>query len=404
MREEFENVPLDKKTTEQILNDEKPEVDSIEIRGYQTTGKPNTKEVLINQSNQSKGITNESLQLRDIKDIQMSAYASEYTITSDQISVGATIVSVIATILITMVLAIGVIAGIILGMNIKVDICNTEALEPHVSVNSLILMEDVESINDIVERDIIQYKTNEEEYELGMVFWYLDPTEQYVSGVVYVIGNMEAYNKDVEENSKLDPTKPAELTEAVTKYGLILVEVGNIDCELMFSIKNMGSFMYFIYDNWLFVIAGLLIIIIILFVIRFIISKSFEAKLFRKIEEERKVREQCQEMLRSDLAKVQNKFADYVGNDDLMEVLSKSDQVVANPKIDAKRKKIEKELEKRRRAQIEELSKLAEKQKLLDAKKAEQAQEYEKQKENKPAEDVTKTEKVTEGNTDNNKN
>ena len=375
MRKEFENVPIEKDTTKEILNNEKPEIDSVEIRGYQTVGKPTTDDVLIKQSIESKGVSDETLQLRDIKDIQMGAYASEYTVTSDQISVGATIISVFATILITLVLAIGVVISLIYATNLKLDVCTTDKLEPNVSQNSLMVMTEVGSINDVFEQDIIQYRpaTESEEDEIGMVFWY-DGSEQaqelYTGGLVYIIGNMENYNQDISDNSKLNPELPEELNSAMNRYALILVSVGDIEGKLSFSIKNLGEFMYFMYDNWIYVVVGLLVLIIILFVIRYFVARAFENKLFKKIEEERKIREQCQDLLRQDLVKVQNKFADVINNEELMNVLSKSDKVVVtNPRADAKRRKIEKELEKRKREQIEELRLLAEKQKKKEEEK-----------------------------------
>lgn len=363
MAKKIIETPFDKKTTRHILEQELPEVDLVEISAGKTSKRTKSEENLILQSRQASEQSPYSTQLRDIKEIQMHTYSTGGLVETDQVSTGATICSVIATILLTVAVIFGILYGIILALNLDINVAKDDTLSPQVPENCLLVMEKVESYNDVFEGDVVNFNGDDGE-QSGIVFWTLVSSE-YPEGHVLLITSkdgMAKYNEDLENNSKLDPA--TQEAAARGRYFLEEKSIEDLTGKLSFSVSNVGPFVVFLFDNWYFVLIGLALLVVLLFLLKLVFDKKFEAELFRQMEEADAQRTSTKEMIKQDLIKTQQKFSeDFNTSKDMFDLLEDSQNKLEKPvQLDPKKAKIQAELEKRRRAQIEKLSALAQKQ------------------------------------------
>ena len=386
----LDDVPFNKDTTGEILKQELPEVDTVEIRSYKSSKKSKKKEQLINQAIQASDQSQYSTQLRDIKEIQMNAYSTGSLVSTDQVSTGATVCSIIATVLLTIVIIIGLLYGMLSMLGLRVVVADDNELAPQVPQNCLLALESVETYDDVFEGDIIEYN-GVEKGEIGIIFW-TEITTTYPDGVVWIVGNMTNYNDDINFNTKVDPQQ--NFSAAMSRYNLSPVVISDITGKLSFSIPNVGSFVVFIFDNWYFVIGGLALLVIVLFLLKFIFDRKFEAELFNQIEEDNKRSENFKNMLETDLMKTEDKFKNEITTQkEMLDVLHNSNKKIAKKtKDEARRKRIEAELERRKREQIEQLKELAEKTKKENIKQNEQ--ETSNKEENQEQTDEQKLENI----------
>ena len=81
-----------------------------------------------------------------------------------------------------------------------------------------------------------------------------------------------------------------------------------------------------IFDNWYFVIGGLALLVIVLFLLKFIFDRKFEAELFNQIEEDNKRSENFKNMLETDLMKTEDKFKNEITTQkEMLDVLKKQE-------------------------------------------------------------------------------
>lgn len=365
MAKKIVDTPFDKRTTKHILAQEMPEVDLVEISGAGAASKTKKQEQMFEQSMQAYEQSQFSTQLRDIKEIQMNAYSTGGLVATDQVSVGATICSIFATILLTIAVIIGLLYGMMIALNLSLVAAKDGTLAPQVPENCLLVMEKVESYNDIFEEDIVTFN-GDNGIEVGFVFWPLEPTSSAPEGNVLIITTkegMENYNFDIENNSKKDPSTSSGLAEARTRYFLEQKSVHDVIGKLSFQVSSIGGFVVFVFDNWYIVLIALALVVILLFLLKAMFDKRFEAELFRQMELANSQRNSTREMLKKDLIRTQKRFSEnFATSQDMFELLDDSKQELEKPaQLDPRKARVMEELQNRKRAQIEQLQSLAEK-------------------------------------------
>ncbi len=233
----------------EMLRQEQPEVDDIEV-----TNNPNSPKSILNpeimaQYDQAREPSAEQLKLREYKARQMEEFTNDYSISRVVPSGWATFFNVLSTILLTLVLVIAFFIAFGLLFGLRIGIVPTDSMEPEIPTWSLVIIRPVDSPNDIRVGDTLSYIYDGVNYIHKVVD--ITPGDAD-SEAIYI---MEGANPTYEGQSH-----PVIFSRILGK--------------MVLSVPGLGAVIYFIQNNIILTVSVVLTIIIALILIRVLLERK----------------------------------------------------------------------------------------------------------------------------------
>ncbi len=325
----FDRYELGRKTSNDILENEKVEVDEIESMLFR---KKNTNEPYKNKHNKffetvnKKALGDDGSKLDAVKKVQMSVYSSNSSEILNSYSKSSVVFSFFAIIFMTLLFAVVIELIIISTAGYSLRIYNSDDLEGAVSQGEVLF----EKPNKNLEFDIGTILT----YEVGGENFTRVVTEMTSTSII------------------VDTPKGGEAKEIL---------LNNIDIEVVSVVVShippVGQIVYYTYTYWYYVCGVLALLSILFFVGKFVADHNYDNILIERLEYEKKEREKRKKYLSEDISKIQEskKYADGI-LDELLNV-----NKVPETKREKKMQRLQEQIQKRRMQQIESIKENAEK-------------------------------------------
>ncbi len=228
-------------TRKEILNQEQPEVDSVEISHDPKAPDSNLNPNIMKQYDQAKEPSQETLKLRNYKKRQMQEFTNDYSIGQVLPSAWGTVISVVNTILLTLALVVAFLVAFGLVFGLRIGIVPTDSMEPEISVGSLVIVKPLESIDEIRVGDNLSYVKGDKKY--------IHKVESVGGGAIVMVGANPMYDqKDI-------------------------IDFSAVEGRQLLAIPGMGYFVLGIQQNIILVIAVFLVVIVALQLLRMIIER-----------------------------------------------------------------------------------------------------------------------------------
>ncbi len=344
---------IEPKTTANILRQEKPFVDKVESN-VSMTNRERLREVNAMQALSASQQSPNTLQLRDIKKIQMGAYASNYDNYLMRASPGSVAISVIGTVLVTLVaiLSILMLVAVLSGLNFRN--VETSDLEPNVFAGDL-LVEKAPELSALALDGVVALEQDGNTI-LRQVFFksgdmvYLYSPNLNLDGEGYIsLEDLASLRSQLRANPANEATI---LQECIDYYGVLKVSFSSIDSMVMVVINSAGAVVTGLFANWYIALIVFVVIFVALLVWKRFIDRRYQIQLLERYNVEKKMREERQRILAKDIVQVQRSNQSMTSDPNIISGL-----LDINKKQEAhndfKLKKLSEELQKRKSDQID---------------------------------------------------
>lgn len=267
---------LEHQTRAEIINQEQPVIDDVEIVNNPNAPQSILKPEIQEQYDQAKEPSEELLKMRDYKQRQMEEFTNNYSISQVIPSGWTTFFNVINTIFLTLALIIAFLVAFGLIFGLRIGIVPTKSMEPTISQWSMVIVRPVSGLDEIQVGDIICYKKDKMSYV------------HRVSG--FTPGETDDDVRIIAKGDNPD-----------TNGAYDLVPIRMVEGKLALSIPGLGAFIWFIKDNIFLTIAIVLTVLIAVLLLRSIVERKhakeeIEIFLTKKAEFERESERKYLEM------------------------------------------------------------------------------------------------------------
>ena len=278
-------------TRREIINQEQPVIDSVEI-----TIDPNAPETVIKpeimqQYDQAKEPSPEVVKLRNYKKRQMQEFTSEYTISRILPSGWSTFLNVINTIILTIALIIAFLVAFGLILGYKIGIVPSDSMEPRIHVGSLVVIAPLNNIDEIRIGDVLSYyKADSVDTDGNTVYKkYIHEVQSVGGGAITMVGaNPDYVDRDI-------------------------ISFDAVEGRMILNIPYLGYVIAFVQANAILVISIFVVLIIALMLARALIDHRHSTQeitqfLSKKAEYERVAKEKLEAQRKIDEQKQFNEI------------------------------------------------------------------------------------------------
>lgn len=344
---------IDPKSTANILEQEKPFMDKVES-SVSSTNRERLREINAMQALSASQQSPNTLQLRDIKKIQMGAYASNYDSYMVRASRGSIAISVISTALITLIAMLAVLMAVVTLSGLTFRNLSSSDLEPNYFAGDL-LVEKTPELSAITNDGIVALEHNGE-LVFRQVFFKSGSKLYLYSPNVALLGEGYISKENLASKRAILRNEPANqatiLQDCVDDFGIQVVNFSAIDSMVITTINSAGAVITGLFDGWYIVLIVFVLIIIVLLVCKRFIDRSYEIQLLERFGVEKKMREERQRVLAKDIVQVQRSNQSMTSDPNIISGLLDINKK-QETRNDIKLKKLSEELQKRRSAQID---------------------------------------------------
>ena len=340
----FDRYELGRKTTTDILDNEKTEIDDVEtnILKKETVEARKSRHALFLRGLQSKNNDGNLSKIEDIKKVQMRVYASNSSdlyLTSSSLS---TALSVIAIIFMTLLFAIVLEVLLLNSIGCTPRIYTASDMSPLIENGDTIFEVDAEG-NELTVKTIITYQK---------------------SGVTYTRVITEMTSTTITVNTP-DGNNPDVIT--INSVSSVVKSI------VITKMSAFGAVVTITYQGWYYICGSLALIIILLFVFKVIVDRRFNERLLDLLEYEKVQRDARRKYLAEDIIKMQKNKGMTFSNANILSGLLNVNKQPIN-KRERKMQKLQGQLQQRKMRQIETIrdkaiedkNRLAKEKKLLD--------------------------------------
>lgn len=321
----FDRYELGRKTTTDILEDEKAQVDEIEAMLQRKNGEEthkNRHEKFLNNIKQTNQQSSDN-KLYDVKKVQMSVFASNSSELFTTTSRASVVFSVFAIIFMTLLFLVVFEIILLKGMGYVPRIYNYDDMKGE------------------IEKGDVLFETFDKDVELGL-------------------DTIITYRKNgVERTVKILQMQGADLIVGTPdgKYEDIIY-ARNISAQIqsvvMAKTSSIGQIVVVCYNGWYFVVGGLIVLSLMFFVLKSMADKKYNNMLLDRLEFEKNQREKRRKYLADDIVKMQQSKNMSFDNINILSDLLNVNKV-PQTKREKKMQKLQTQIEKRRMAQIESI-------------------------------------------------
>ena len=346
----FNRYELGRKTTTDILESEKADVDEIEIS--QMLKKDDGRTVDYKKRHQdflqSTRTENDDIDLNEIKKFQMQVYSSNSSELYDLTSKASVFLTILSVILSILLLSVAIIFVTLIGFGYNVIKYNSDDMAPAVAKGSYVLVVDYDKLNSFSIDDQYQFivcKNNGQTY----------------------IRQITGIENDYIEINTISGDDYAKISSAdMSDYikGVVVRE----------NAGWAGAVLMVIMNYWYYLLGGLLLLVIASFVAKLLVDRHYNNLLINKLEIEREHMEKRRKYLADNIIKMQqSKNMNASGVNVLGGLLNVNK--TPDHRRDKKMKKLQEQLKNRQMAQIESIKKSEEQEKLEQELKNQKEQE-----------------------------
>lgn len=375
----FDRYELGRKTTTDILDNEKTEIDDVEtnILKKETVEARKNRHALFLEGLQSKKSDGTVSKIEDIKRVQMRVYASNSSdlyLTSSSLS---TALSVIAIIFMTLLFAVVLEVLLLNSIGCTPRIYESGDMSPLIESGDTVFEISAEG-NELSVETIITYQKSGVTYTRVI-------TE--MTSTTITVNTPDGNNADV----------------------IPLSSVGNVVKSIIITkMSAFGAVITVTYQGWYYICGSLVLAIIILFVCKVIVDRRFNERLLDLLEYEKVQRDARRKYLAEDIIKMQKNKGITVSNVNILSGLLNVNKEPAN-KREKKMQKLQAQLQQRKMKQIESIrdkamedkSQLSEEKKRLEQEAIQREklteQETAEMKDTAPEQQVTEEQKIISG-------
>ena len=346
----FNRYELGRKTTTDILESEKADVDEIEIS--QMLKKDDGRTVDYKKRHhdflQSTRTENDDIDLNEIKKFQMQVYSSNSSELYDLTSKASVFLTILSVILSILLLSVAIIFVTLIGFGYNVIKYNSDDMAPAVAKGSYVLVVDYDKLNSFSIDDQYQFIVCKND------------------GQTY-IRQITGIENDYIEINTISGDDYATISSAdMSDYikGVVVRE----------NAGWAGAVLMVIMNYWYYLLGGLLLLVIASFVAKLLVDRHYNNLLINKLEIEREHMEKRRKYLADNIIKMQqSKNMNASGVNVLGGLLNVNK--TPDHRRDKKMKKLQEQLKNRQMAQIESIKKSEEQEKLEQELKNQKEQE-----------------------------
>jgi len=361
----FDRYELGRKTSTDILNNEKTEIDDVETN---TLKKENVeayknRHAIFLQGLQDKGNAGNVSKIDDIKKVQMRVYASnssELYLSSSPLS---TTLSILAIICMTFLFAVVLEVLLLNSIGCTPRIYNSADMSPLIENGDTIFEISAENTELSVET-IITYQKSGVTYTRVI-------TE--MNGTTITVNTPDGNNPDI-----IPVSTAGDVVESI----------------VITRISAVGAIVTFTYQSWYYICGFLLIATILLFAFKLLVDRKFNERLLEMLEYEKIERDKRRKYLSEDIIKMQKNKNMNFSNVNILSGLLNVNKEPDNKRA-RKMQKLQNQLQQRKMKQIEAIRESAiedKKQLASEEKKVEEAvKEQEAILAGKPQDETTST-------------
>lgn len=331
----FNRYEVVKQTSADILNNEKADVDEIELNLVEKQGDRKQRN---GHYDFLQGInpSSEKTKIDDIKTVQMRVYASNSSDLYMTSSFTSVALSIIAVFCMTLLFAVVLEVVLLSGLGYIPRVYQGEDMSPLIEKGDTIFEIDAKDAN-LNKDTIITYQ-----YEGNMY-----------TRVITIDNNPDYIVVNTPDEGNL--------------HNIPRVEAANqIKSVVANKISLFGGFVSFTYNNWYFVCGGLLLFTLLLFGVKIFVDKKFNQRLLEMFEYGKLHREKRRQYLIEDIMRMQNNRNLSAGNRVALKGLLDVNKEPEN-KRERKMQKLQKQLKQRQYEQIEALKNLEERRGVVNA-------------------------------------
>lgn len=257
----FSDFKLDT-TRKEFIRAEQPKADAIEILFDPKNPDPLGKnQAIMDQHDQASEPSNETLKLRNFKRRQMNEFTDNYLFSQVVPSRIVTVINVINTFLLAIILAIAFVMVLGLISGLRIGAVPSPSMKDVLSVGSMVVLEPLDSIDDIKIGDILSYSYGNSADD------FIHMVKSIGGGVICMVG----CNKDAPDND-------------IAKH---YIEFSNVKGRMIFSIPYLGYVILFVKKYFVVVLAVLVSLILGLLLSRAIAEKKDNDRDFKEFLEKK---------------------------------------------------------------------------------------------------------------------
>lgn len=332
-KKRFDRYELEVKTSADILESEKTEIDEIETMLFDK--KTNLKEyknrhaVFLDGIRKNSNSASEN-KIQDVKRVQMSVYSSNSSELYTSFSKASVVLSVFAVCFMTLLFAVVLEIVLLFSFGYTPRTYESDDMIGIINQGDVIFEVQYSGVEEISIDTIITYNKDGKDY-------------------TRIITEMS--NTQVTVNTP-DGTHP----EVIFIGG----EVNPINKIVVAKVSTIGFIIVFCYENWYIVGGVLLVLSLVLFLIKYLIDQRYNNLLLDRMEYERKQRETRRRMLADDIIQMQQNKTMSFNNVNILSNLLNVNKL-PETKREKKMRKLQEQIQKRRIGQIESIKENAEK-------------------------------------------
>ena len=346
----FNRYELGRKTTTDILESEKADVDEIEIS--QMLKKDDGRTVDYKKRHQdflqSTRTENDDIDLNEIKKFQMQVYSSNSSELYDLTSKASVFLTILSVILSILLLSAAIIFVTLIGFGYSVIKYDREDMEPAIAKGNYVLVIDYDKLNSFSLDDQYQF------------IIYKNDGQTYIRQITE-IGN-DYIDINTTKNDGYERISSGDMADYIK--GVVMRE----------NAGWVGAVLMVIMNYWYYVLGGLLLLVIGSFVAKLLVDRHYNNLLINKLEIEREHMEKRRKYLADNIIKMQqSKNMNASGVNVLGGLLNVNK--TPDHRRDKKMKKLQEQLKNRQMAQIESIKKSEEQEKLEQELKTQKEQE-----------------------------
>lgn len=336
----YSRYELGRKTTTDVLESEKADVDEIET--MQMAKKDEGRSVDYKKRHQDflnkTKFNDENIDLNEVKKIQMQVYSSNsseaYNLTS-KTSIFLTVLSVVFAILLFAVILVYIVFNAVGYRLLKYD---RDDMSGVIENGDVLFIQN--AVYEISVDDVVIYKTG-------------DGTE--MARIVREYGDEVILNTPNND-------------------GYIKISISEVDSKLSGFVKSrmggFGSFLMFLVSYWFYFVGGLFILMLACFVTKLLIDRHYNMLLINKLEVEREQMEKRRKYLAETIVKMQQTKNVVFDNVNVLSGLLNVNKTPDNRR-ERKMKKLQNQLKQRQQKQIESIKNGQDKQEINEQKQKE---------------------------------
>lgn len=331
----FNRYEVVKQTSADILNNEKADVDEIELNLVEKQGDRKQRN---GHYDFLQGInpSSEKTKIDDIKTVQMRVYASNSSDLYMTSSFTSVALSIIAVFCMTLLFAVVLEVVLLSGLGYIPRVYQGEDMSPLIEKGDTIFEIDAKDAN-LNKDTIITYQYEGNMYTRVIT---IDNDPDYIVVNTPDEGNL---------------------------HNIPRVEAANqIKSVVANKISLFGGFVSFTYNNWYFVCGGLLLFTLLLFGVKIFVDKKFNQRLLEMFEYGKLHREKRRQYLVEEIMRMQNNRNLSAGNRVALKGLLDVNKEPEN-KRERKMQRLQKQLKQRQYEQIEALKGLEERRGVVNA-------------------------------------